>query len=254
MANNEKDKKEQRRDKNMQALFKVFEKHDVESLFTDFQLNNEENILYSYGEMFSKIFTNIDRLRAFLTYFKQTKDISKSISVGEINAIIKDFNVSNNEVSKLEVYEVETSNESNEPSSTNGMEDLLEEIRDNTILILQDDADVRLMKQIVTVRNMLDKQINTKTEKKATFTQVEKIAQDVSQIDVINDKLNNLSEMVSKSCEVKKEIDKVEVPKEEKETKTVNKENKYAKVEPILFVGIGCVLALFLLFIGKLLF
>lgn len=182
---------------NIALLENKFGKDEIDSLFDEFNLNRESNIFISYGVQIVKdvdTFKSFDDVKDLLKLYVSEYGVDKVCNVGKFNSLCKSYRLHRQaNQSKLETYDGEDAEREEEPKTETVEEEpinqaneeiinLLKEINENINVVINDRSDEQLMAEIIEVKNILNKQINTKTVKKATYEQVDKVAKEVAMI------------------------------------------------------------------------
>ena len=172
-------------EKKMQNLEKLKSEYGEEAMnqiFEDYQLDAENNILSSYASSIVKQIGSAEELREFLDLFAESKDLKSNYSAGIINGILKNF-LFKKMMQKSE--RIETFEEDEEIDEKDRSFEMLENIKEDTNslidMLVSDKSDFNIYQEIVEVHELLKGQL-TKTEKKATYQQVEDLSKNISDI------------------------------------------------------------------------
>lgn len=194
----------------LELLYDTYGKEQTNQLFDEYSLDKENNFLISHSSAIKNRIGNIEVLKSFLKYFSTKKDINETCNVGELAHHLKVFNtefITEKKVNKqeLEVFQ-ENDEEEKEPHTNDigfqNIEQTLNTIKESVFLLHQDTTDEKILEYTVKIKDILTNQINTKTERKATFDQVEIMNEKIKQLFEDTKHLNTqVTENISKNIE-----------------------------------------------------
>ncbi len=152
----------------------------------DCELDEVKNIFVSYAKFIADGLKDKNEAKKFGEWWKEEKNKYNGVPKGS------DFKLAFNRGFKtwlksqeipLSDFEQEHEMEEQESSSTEELkriEEQLKEVQEILDALVNDDSQALLMGKIMEIKSILDKQLNTKTDKKATYAQVKKLSDEVN--------------------------------------------------------------------------
>ena len=166
---------------NLEQFKKYFEKFGKEpmmELIKKYGLEKTPNIVVSHQKNLTAL-NDISELTRFIEYLEKNDKLFVSKGAQEYSILWKNYVLVTKDINNKKTLE-EFAGEEDDILSKNvhdgQYDDKLQDIADSVHALLQDECDVKIFDKVSDVELMLAKQMKKKTDKKATYEQVENLS------------------------------------------------------------------------------